>query len=962
VRLEDLTIALRPRKPWEAVDLGCALVRRDYGRVMLLWLITVVPVWIILAALLWNHPGWFSGIVWWLKPLYDRVPLFHLSRAAFGSRPTVKETLREWPRLWSRFLLPALLWRRLSFMRSFALPVLMLEGQKGKAANQRVSTLASDGGSSGTSASMVFLNLEFVFGLGLGALFSSIGPADGLPDFSAIMADPENYFQVTNGQYWLFNLLYLAAVSVIEPFYVGAGFGLYLNSRTKLEGWDIELTFRRLAARLKPAVAVLLALAFLLPGLVGAAEKLISPPNEKAATVEVSEAKQALQEVLKEEEFKEHEMTTSVWVYEGSPSRGGPGALDLMSIILTVLGYGGLAFAIGWLIWWLVQNQHLFMSGGRAVRARVESAGPRVVMGLDIARENLPDDIVTAARAAWNAGHFREALSLLYRGSLSRLVEHRRLPIRDSDTEDDCLMKVAEVADAPVTSFFRQLTLLWVRAAYAGKEAMPDEFDALCRTWPFANTPAAPRGHRVLAQASLIAFSALMLSACDGHFEDHTFPQGYKGKARLDPFLAAQRMLDKLGYEAERLPLLKELPDEYGGVIVLSAEAGMPEARARQLMTWVQDGGHLIYAMAGCAPYSDWGLFSSGSTFGYAGNEDREDPVLSMVDVELLGLKDWKETTLPELLKRRNKGQKDDPDKAKDKPAADDKKKASPDAAKPDEKKAGPGDDKAKPDEKKPAIQEAKPGAEDKSAKKPVIKEPEDVPTEKQVIEMGKTKYEVAFPSIIHLKLGRSLRAGEWAAGGKSDKTTALHLHYGLGNVTVLNHARPLRNRYIDENDHAQWFIDLLGEDAEHVQFIVSLEGSFWALLWKRAWMPILGLALVIIIWLWMHLPRFGPQRQAILHDTKHFFEHISALGGFFHRMRRDDVLLAAAADAVRTRATRLYPHLVNHTDHAIIEILAQRSDLPVERMRAAFEASEKPATRDFVRHIQDLQTLKLAL
>ena len=44
MRLEDLTVALRPRQPWEAVDLGCAMTRRDYGRVMLLWLITVVPV------------------------------------------------------------------------------------------------------------------------------------------------------------------------------------------------------------------------------------------------------------------------------------------------------------------------------------------------------------------------------------------------------------------------------------------------------------------------------------------------------------------------------------------------------------------------------------------------------------------------------------------------------------------------------------------------------------------------------------------------------------------------------------------------------------------------------------------------------------------------------------------------------------------------------------------------------
>jgi uncharacterized membrane protein len=39
-------------------------------------------------------------------------------------------------------------------------------------------------------------------------------------------------------------------ISIIEPLYVAAGFALYLNRRTHLEGWDIELIFRRIAAHL----------------------------------------------------------------------------------------------------------------------------------------------------------------------------------------------------------------------------------------------------------------------------------------------------------------------------------------------------------------------------------------------------------------------------------------------------------------------------------------------------------------------------------------------------------------------------------------------------------------------------------------------------------------------------------------------------------------------------------------
>ena len=34
-------------------------------------------------------------------------------------------------------------------------------------------------------------------------------------------------------------------VLFLEPFYVAAGFGIYLNRRAELEAWDIEQEFRR---------------------------------------------------------------------------------------------------------------------------------------------------------------------------------------------------------------------------------------------------------------------------------------------------------------------------------------------------------------------------------------------------------------------------------------------------------------------------------------------------------------------------------------------------------------------------------------------------------------------------------------------------------------------------------------------------------------------------------------------
>ncbi|WP_251278406.1 hypothetical protein, partial [Enterobacter hormaechei] len=38
-----------------------------------------------------------------------------------------------------------------------------------------------------------------------------------------------------------FNLACWLASVLIGPFFVGAGFGLYLNRRTQMEAWDVEI-------------------------------------------------------------------------------------------------------------------------------------------------------------------------------------------------------------------------------------------------------------------------------------------------------------------------------------------------------------------------------------------------------------------------------------------------------------------------------------------------------------------------------------------------------------------------------------------------------------------------------------------------------------------------------------------------------------------------------------------------
>lgn len=128
MRLSDASVVIRPRTAWEAMDLG-VLMAREY-RLLLMgsWALVSLPVFVLLTALLWQYPSTALFVFWWLKPAFDRLPLYILSKALFGETPSIKQAVRHWPKLLKGQLLASLTWRRLSLSRSFVMPVSQLEG------------------------------------------------------------------------------------------------------------------------------------------------------------------------------------------------------------------------------------------------------------------------------------------------------------------------------------------------------------------------------------------------------------------------------------------------------------------------------------------------------------------------------------------------------------------------------------------------------------------------------------------------------------------------------------------------------------------------------------------------------------------------------------------------------------------------------------------------------------------
>ena len=94
----NIAIALRRRTPWEAIDLGLSMLQQWRRAVYAPHLVVagVVTAVALLAGWLLERPWVAIMLIWWLKPVYDRVVLHVLSRAVFGERQATRAVLANW--------------------------------------------------------------------------------------------------------------------------------------------------------------------------------------------------------------------------------------------------------------------------------------------------------------------------------------------------------------------------------------------------------------------------------------------------------------------------------------------------------------------------------------------------------------------------------------------------------------------------------------------------------------------------------------------------------------------------------------------------------------------------------------------------------------------------------------------------------------------------------------------------
>lgn len=488
------TAVIRPRDAWEAIDLGFMMARRWWKPLLYGWAVTAVPVMLI-GFVITPYSWWFGALLfWWLKPLYERVPLYMLGKALFGEMPDRREVGGRLREMLFRQALPELLWRRFSLKRSFNAPVVMLEGLSGPKRRARLEVLQHGQGAAAWLTVMC-VHFEMVLYLSGYALLYMLIPPELEANGMALLepGDVAGHFMQ--------NTLYFLSVALIAPFYVAAGFALYLNRRIQLEGWDIELVFRRLRARTerKPA-AGRMAVTVLLGGLLlnpmidppRAASSEASVPVDEAVTPE--QARSLVERVLDRDDFGATTLEKR-WVYIGEEEADEPADTDWDLSWMKSLG-GFLSGIIELLLWLVVGLVVLLIAyrfrawsyrfgPGRAPDRPRDDTVPETLFGLAVTEESLPDDLLQEFRRLRLAGNVRGALGLLYRASLIRLMTRDDILFSASHTEGECLRLVERChGDDRLISYFRLLTGNWIRTAYAHHLPDGDVMERLGEEWP----------------------------------------------------------------------------------------------------------------------------------------------------------------------------------------------------------------------------------------------------------------------------------------------------------------------------------------------------------------------------------------------------------------------------------------------------------------------------------------------
>lgn len=237
---DQLALGLRPRPMMEAVDLGARMVQQQTDTLVRSYLPAAVLTMMLAASTWWWDPLAPSLVLFLLKPWLDRALLLVFARTAFGQPVVARDVWQSDGLLSLRGLLRGLSLARLSPWRAYTQSVDQLEGQRGQAGRKRRTLLLRGKRGVALLQQGMFSQIELLLTVALMSLLYWLTPFD-----PSDTSTRWSRFFANDTMAYLFAASQLLVATVLEPFFVAAGFSMYLNRRVELEAWDVEQELRR---------------------------------------------------------------------------------------------------------------------------------------------------------------------------------------------------------------------------------------------------------------------------------------------------------------------------------------------------------------------------------------------------------------------------------------------------------------------------------------------------------------------------------------------------------------------------------------------------------------------------------------------------------------------------------------------------------------------------------------------
>jgi len=486
MNLAKLQVNACIRSGWQAIDLGFLMARAWWRQLYLASLLSLLPLTAVLLLVFATSPLWVLLFIWWLKPFWERLPLFIASRMLFAEESGTWSRMRSLP---LNDALPWLLWRRFSVQRAFDNPVTVLEDLRSSTRRQRLRVLHGKYSDVALANQFVCFCFELLLAFGIVLMLDFF-----TPDTLGIRYT-DTFGDLTLTGEWVYALAGIAAITLVMPFHTMAGFALYLNRRIELEAWDIEISFRNIAKRKRSATpaAAGMAVTIVLAGLLTMAAPGIA---DAAIDHDRASAAQLIETVLQGEDFG-RERTIRKWRFkdwnEAEDETFPDWVIDFIEWWEKHVGWSdGLSSMAIWiklllvvvfvgLLLYLLRRYRGPLS--RLGRRRPKEVAPQVLFGLDVTPQSLPPDVPLEVMRIWSEGCYREALGLLYRASLSRLIDRYELAFRASHTEAECAALVNTCGIDSLSDYFGQLTNVWRRLAYGHQKPEAEIVQGLCDAW-----------------------------------------------------------------------------------------------------------------------------------------------------------------------------------------------------------------------------------------------------------------------------------------------------------------------------------------------------------------------------------------------------------------------------------------------------------------------------------------------